>query len=949
MTTIFMAHPSALIWGLTLPLALLLWWRSSLIITRRGRWVLGSLRLVALLLLVLVLVDPRVPRETRVRQKGLVFVVDGSASVDPVRRSQLLAALADWLAKRGTGLDCRVRLVYANRDTVVVDEDTVQLAQDGDASLWNSSDQEGAVRSGEGATNLAEGLRRALGLFDGSHSVQVVLASDGNENMGDTSELLDACRLRDVAVHTLLLDARKPDGVVVEGLDVPRRTWLRDAFKVVGRIRSRGSGTVKVRFYKDEELLANKTVELEAGVVAAVEQEVTEDRVGPHRYRMVVQAIAAPDEFEGNNSYLAFNETTVVPKILVVLEDPREATNFLKALKTAKLRYEIKLAQDFPQELSGLLPYSALVFVNVKGDLFSPGQLVLVRRFVEDHGGGFVMIGGKRSYGMGGYYDTPIEQVLPVEMSPRSYAVSFGLVLLLDASGSMDGFPLEWVKTAAKKIIGLMRGKHLGVYYFSSNVSVAVRLQFIQGNRVLVEKDIDSIRAGGGTAFAPALQAALRALEGLEVANKRIILLSDGQPSDFPRIQTLYPHLNDADIKVSTVGIGNVNSFTLKHLAAKCDGKYYESKDLSRLPEIFEEEVRRLVGPPYVEGAVKPKLLVSRGILEAWATRPETLPPLGGYMGTTPKARAEILLASENGDPLLAVWQYGLGKTAAFTSSVDGAWGRDWHGWKEYPTFWSRTLKHVVKRELSDFKLRASVEGLEGRLVVDAVDREGRYLNFLDLEATVKDPGGDETELSLPAEGNGRYGLRFPLVRRGFYSVTVKQRKGGAQRKVGETTLALGYSPEMRFLPSNPGSLRAMAGRGGGRFLEGGVSQLDALLQKVEGKERQQATGLWPGLLVLALLLFAVEIAIRRFGVFAVDSLDGLEEGKDGEKGNEAYRRIGEQYERMAREFEGKGDEQQAQRAWQRARAFFRKANLEERATMAWERYRHLDASHTLH
>lgn len=944
----FLVHPDALTALLVLPVALVLWMRSRLIITSKGRWTLGALRLLALALLVFALADPRIPREEKRETEGLVFVVDASASVDPARRRELLAELAGWLARRGDDRPLAVRLVHANRETVLVEQDAVELARDGDASLWTSSDQEGAVRRGAGASDLAGGVRRALGLFDGNTRLRIVLASDGNPNMGSMEEVLDVCRLRGVPVHTLLVPARPPDGVVVEGLDLPRRTWLGDSFKMIGRIRSRTTGSVKVRFYEDDELQANKTVRVEAGKVVTVEHEVTEDRVGPHRHRMVVSPVDVPDEEEENNVCLAFNETSVVPKVLVVLQDPREAGNFLSALRASKIRYEIKLAQDFPREFAGLLPYSAVVMVNVKGELFSPGQLVLIRRFVEDHGGGFAMIGGKRSYGMGGYFDTPVEQVLPVEMSPRSYSVSFGLVLLLDASGSMDGFPLEWVKTAAKKIIGLMRGKHLGVYFFNTTVGVAVRLQFIQGNRVLVEKDIDSIRASGGTAFAPALQAALQALENLEVANKRIILLSDGQPSDFPQIQTLYPHLNDADIKVSTVGIGNVNSFTLKHLAAKCDGKYYESKDLSRLPEIFEEEVRRLVGPPYVEAPVRPKLLVPTGILAPWAERAGEIPLLQGYLGTTPKARAEVLLASETGDPILAVWRYGLGRTLAFTSSVDGAWGRDWLTWKDFPTFWSRCVKDVVKRDRSDFKIRASVDGLEGRVVVDAVDGDGRYVNFLDLEAVVRDPGNDERTLVLASEGSGRYGVRFPLDRRGFYGVTLRRKEKGTMAELGTTTLALGYSPEMRFLPADRSRLEDWARRSGGRFLAAGVGELDGLLAEKDGGAARRATELWPWLLGLALLLFALEIALRRIGVFAVDSIDELEGGGNA-KGDDAYRRIAEQYERMAREYEGKGDERQAQRAWQQARAFFRKAKLEERATMAWERYRHLDGGHTLH
>src|SRR5205814_1833313 len=72
----------------------------------------------------------------------------------------------------------------------------------------------------------------------------------------------------------------------------------------------------------------------------------------------------------------------------------------------------------------------------------------------------------------------------------------------------------------------------------------------------------------------------------------------------------------------------------------------------------------------------------------------DALPPLHGYVITTPKPRASIVLEAppdaehlaegDSPDPILAIWRYGLGTTAAWTSDLAPNWARDWMTWDKF-------------------------------------------------------------------------------------------------------------------------------------------------------------------------------------------------------------------------------------------------------------------------
>jgi len=917
--------------------AIVLWRRSALILSSRAKRSIGTLRALALILLCCALADVKILDDAAQQHGGkAVVLLDVSESIAGGEVERAIGQIQQFV-------EGPLRQVDVPCDVFLFDESAKQVPADLSRGAFDDTRRELAETTG--ATDIPTALQRALAAIPEGTAGHVVVVSDGRSTGGSIDGVLATARLRGIRISTMPLQAREPDGLLVDGFKVPEKVFILEKFPVEALIRSQQAGQVRVRLFRDGDPLTNEVLEVKRGVTRW-DYQAREETVGRHRYSFHVEKVSVPDTYEQNNFQVAAVWAETVPRILVVTNEQQDLAPFTKSLSDAGIKHKMILERDFPHGMSGLLQYSAVLSNDVAADELRPTQLDLIKTYVQDYGGGFMMLGGKKSFGMGGYYDTPVEEVLPVNMSPQSYSASFGMILLRDSSGSMDGFPIQWVKRAAKQIIWLMRGRFLGIYYFNTLPRVAVRLQRIGQNRVLVEQDIDSIRASGGTAFSTALVQACKDLDMGGFAHKHIILLSDGNPSDEEVVKRLYKSIDKADIKVSTIGIGkNVNNHVLREMAKECKGRFYESQEVHRIPEIFEEEVKRIVGPPYVEEPFNPVPEPSSPLVAGYTS--QSLPILQGYVGTTIKERAQLDMASPRNDVILAHWRFGLGKTAAFTSGVgQQGWGSQWAVWPDLSKFWGRVVKSILRIHPADFELNINVRERQANLTVDGVDIKGEYINGANLDVRVEDPDGVAIgPLQLRQVAEGRYQGSFSLGKKGFYDVAV--RRGNVGDTVPETVcngiVALGFSQEYRFEPTDRAFLASLAATtAGGRMVES-LDRLGAdIVEQGQAVDVSKAWDLWPLFLLLALAVFVAEVTIRRMNFFAEEPSTAA--GEDGSHTQAtSYKRIADQYLQIANEFDAKGDEKQAQDYYLKARSFYLKAKQTDQAAHMWERYRFLD------
>ena len=232
-------------------------------------------------------------------------------------------------------------------------------------------------------------------------------------------------------------------------------------------------------------------------------------------------------------------------------------------------------------------------------------------------------------------------------------------------------------------------------------------------------------------------------------------------------------------------------------------------------------------------------------------------------MATTPKPRAETPLWTEKGDPLLAHWQYGLGRAVAFTSDAKPKWGKIWLNWDKYRQFWSQIAQWSMRRlENADFNTEVNVEKGEGVINVDASDVQGNFRNFLNLQAIVVSPKGERQTVHVEQTGPGHYEGHFPTKDVGTYVLNLTEMKDGQVRASQRVGASVNYSPEFNAIEPNFSLLRRLAESAKGKVLDPNVPEVNPFSH--DRSKTYQPRALWEWLLRFAILLFTVDVGVRR-------------------------------------------------------------------------------------
>jgi hypothetical protein len=232
-------------------------------------------------------------------------------------------------------------------------------------------------------------------------------------------------------------------------------------------------------------------------------------------------------------------------------------------------------------------------------------------------------------------------------------------------------------------------------------------------------------------------------------------------------------------------------------------------------------------------------------------------------VATSLKPRAETPLWTDKGDPLLAHWQYGLGRAVAFTSDARAKWARNWLDWERYRQFWSQIAQWSLRRvDNADFTTEVSVEKGEGLISVEALDEQGNYRNFLDLQTAVASPKGERQMVRLEQTGPGHYEARFPTKEVGSYLLNLMDLKDGKLRGSQVVGASVNYSPEFTTPEPNVNLLERVAKSGGGRVLDPRNPADNPFAH--DRTKTFQPRDLWEWLLKFAVLMFAVDVGVRR-------------------------------------------------------------------------------------
>ena len=767
----------------------------------RDRLSVWLLRLTALALLLVALAQPSLPA----KNTALGVLIDVSESVGDAAREAAAP---------------------------LVGETTVEFAGETAALGGRLGGQSENAQTAPERTDIG----RALQVAAASGAGRLLLVSDGAESQGDALaslpdvpvDVLYAPSLGNVRLRELLAPARLAPGAraeVTAVVESDRDTTLTLRPRVGGSelapiTRRVSAGQTPLRFTVSAAGTDGGVLDVEASLELPFSQPLQDDTA---------------------RAEIDVTQTDPV----LVLGDP--------ALARLLEAQGFDIVRGGPERIRAPLAYSAVV-LREGAAAFSTGQLELLRSYVEE-GGGLMMAGGPESFGLGGWYRTPVETVLPVSTDVRSNVQLplVALVIIMDKSQSMaTGNPtkLELAKEGAIEVVDLAYERdQLGFLTFSDAEEWVFRLRTAtaQGKREMLQAILD-VQAGGGTLLEPAYRAGLRSLRGSRASIKHIILLTDGRVSDgggpfssgdsFDFGALARAGQRDG-ITTSSIAVGaEADTVRLEAIARAGGGRYYEALDANTLPRIFTNEAltatRSLLRDGPLPVRVQASPLTPAGL---------TPPQIGAYIATTLKNGSDLIFEGEDDEPVLAVSRQGLGRSAALTTDLNRFAG-DFGSWAALPGVLGTVTRWLQVRP-ETYEVTATPDGDDLRVVLDAV-AGGEFVNGETLTARY---GGETVNLEQVAPG--RYEGQLPNTSAGG-SLSVSR----GDEVVARTQV---NAPDSEFdTADGQALLREIAARTGGQVIE------DAEAYSPELPRERSAVWMW--FAVAGLGVFVAELAVRRFG-----------------------------------------------------------------------------------
>lgn len=810
-------------------------------------------RLVLLALLVMVLAEPR-----SVRSKDVVsamFLVDVSDSV------------------RGDSVDAATRYVVESA-ALKPTTDEIGLLIFGKTPAVEQPPRMNYIVEAlnsvldRGATNVEQAMSLAAAMLPDANQGRLVVISDGAQTEGNLSRVLDDLKSRGIAVDVLPVDYSYDAEVWLERLDLPQQVKIGETYEAAIVLSSLQAGEGKLVLRENGEVIAEQTVQFQPGKNRYT-VPITLRAAGYYEYTATLEVDRATDSLSQNNTVLGYIFVEGEGQVLLVVDsagDRRDWEKLEQTLREAERAVKVMPAYEFPGDTAALMPYDCIIFCNVPYDAFDFEQLAGLKDAVYNVGIGFLMVGGANSFGPGGWHKTVVEEILPVTMdiSNKKVLPKGALAIILHTCEFPEGN--TWAKEITKRAIKVLSAQdEAGVLAFTDKGEDWIfPLTPVSDYEKFVPL-IDGAFIGDMPSFQTTMQLGLNGLLKSDAATKHMIIISDGDPAPAP--PNLLQQFVDNQISVSTVAVfphGGMEQQSLQLIANSTGGRYYFVDDNpERLPAIFIKESKTLKRSMIQNKTITPRLGFPSPVLKGL----DSIPDLKGYVLTNakPSPAMSVLLAPPDEqdptqeDPLLAIWQHGLGKTAAFTSDLSPNWAGDWQDWEHYQAFVKQLLIDISRVRKAG-ALRMSTYTTGGEAVIVAEDFHSEE-SFLEVTAKLAGPGGKSEIVRLKQVSPRRYQASVPLWGHGRYHA-VAQAKGSGRDEQAFGGFIVSYSPEYLRFRSNRQILSEIADRTGGRLLTGDAKTDDVFHAGRQVKRTTRPVFDW--FLIALACLVPLDVAIRR-------------------------------------------------------------------------------------
>ena len=798
-------YPRALLLLILVAVGAVIGWR-----LRPGPGVATRAVLLALLSLALAQPSLQLPASPRT----VVYLVDASASVPDSERARALSEISD--ARSGLS-----------------DEDQSIVLHFGDTA-----------RAEPGApsphTDLGGALRGALQHIPPSRIGEVVVYTDGRNTGAPTDAPLAEAAARGVSVRSVALDPSggpaAPGWLEISGDAAPGET-------VSASLVVHGGAA---GFTGELSLHVGDTAQAQQPLALAAGERATLDMPLPLPPDLDSGLVAV--EARMGDEVLVGHVLIRRPPSVLLLGDRRGDTRPLERLLAAEgMRVSVLPPQRAPADLS---EHDVVVLADTPvrppeggGPVLAPGFLSALEDYVRA-GGGLLVLGGERSYDLGGWEDSLLEPLLPVKLDPdgatKDDAVT--LVIALDKSGSMarPAVPVQYAtglgRTVSAQLSGgrpigskirladegaiaamdLLREKdRLGVLTIDSVARWAVPIQLVDDRAPITQRILRISAGGGGINLMTALDASYAALKAVDTPIRHAILFADSAGISERRrgdetALALVQRYRSADITLSVVGIGGPKSRDAAYLQELADaggGQMYLTDDARELPALFTQETERLMGSGLDEEvAIRARAAQWHPALQEVSVA--SAPALRGANPVLRRPRTRVLLTTDAGAPLLALWRVGLGEVAAAATDAGSRWASRWQRWPGYARLWTQLVRHLAAPDdTSEAVLTIAADGPRAQATLTMRRPDGMSADVSGVTLSATDSRGETTALDTTVTEPGTWAATLAPQPGSLWTISAEDGRG---ERIAAATWAAPPSAEGRHRSPDPAVLAAL-------------------------------------------------------------------------------------------------------------------------------------------
>lgn len=669
-------------------------------------------------------------------------------------------------------------------------------------------------------------IDNVLALAPDDRPSRILMFTDGYATE-PLSDAIDKLRNAGIPVDFRLLREDNANDFRVARLHLPLRAQLGEPFVLSVTVRGMSDASIPLLIKRNGQTLSETEVQITDGM-GQVEFTDRINRTGSYEYS--AEILPEQDAHPGNNRLKRWIEVVGGPRILLVTsytDDP-----LAEALR--QQQYDVQtVLEPGTLRVGQLAGARAVIFNNVPAFKVPSDFQDALNFYVREQGGGFMMVGGKQSFGSGGYFQSSIDNLLPVSMELKNEhrKLSVAMAIVMDRSGSMGitagggKTKMDLANTGAARAVELLgQQDQVTVFAVDSEAHKIVPLVDLQQHQQKVIKKIRRIKSqGGGIYVYNGLSAAWKELQKSKAGTRHIILFSDAADSEEPgNYKQLLDEMQQNGATVSVIGLGSASdpdAGLLKDIAKRGKGRCFFSNRPADIPRLFAQETVTVARSSFVTEAVGTR---PTGKWSEISPEPfQWLTTADGYNLSYARKDATTSLATtdEYLAPLVAHARRGIGRSVAVSFPLAGQYSRQIRAWPHYADFLQTITQWLMGDRLPPgIGLRHRLDGT--RLTIDLLYDTEQWAEKFALQAPK----------ILLLEDNSQaapYGLSWQRIAPGQFTLTQELAEGSLIRGAIQTAehaipfgpVIVGSSTEWSFNPERLAELRSLSRQTGGREL----------------------------------------------------------------------------------------------------------------------------------